>query len=160
MESYAPQKVADSAAFIVLRRNLRINLGEGPQNPPLYVRRELRGPSALPEHDYFDLREQIPAFLLPAIHRSSPAPSVPTSVPLEAKQGIKCSYRDKNRDAGSGSAPAEPFTRAGSGTSGTFPDSRAGSGSAPAKPFTRAGSGESEAKPDSGAGAVAGPAAL
>ena len=66
MESYAPQKVADSAAFIVLRRNLRINFGEGPQIPPLYVRRERRGPSALPEHDYFDFREQIPAFLLPA----------------------------------------------------------------------------------------------
>ena len=103
-----------------------------PPNLPLYVRRERRGPSALPEHDYFDFREQIPAFLLPAIHRSRPAPRVPKSVPLEAKQGVKCSYRDKNRDAGSGSAPA--------------------------KPFTRAGSGESEAEPDSGAGAAAGPA--
>ena len=86
-----------------------------PPNPPLYVCRERRGPSALPEHDYFDFREQIPAFLLPAVHRSRPAPRVPKPVPLEAKQGIKCSYRDKNRDAGSGSAPAEPFTRAGSG---------------------------------------------
>ena len=158
--SYAPQKVADSAAFIVLRRNLRINLGEGPQITPLYVRRERRGPSALPEHDYFDFREQIPAFLLPAIHRSRPAPRVPKSVPLEAKQGAKCFYQDKNQDAGSGSAPAKPFTRTGSGVSGTFPDSRAGSGNAPAKPFTRTGSGGSEAEPDSGAGAAAVPAAL
>ena len=101
MESYAPQKALNFSAFIVIRRNLRINLGEGPQIPPLYVRRERRGPSALPEHD-FDFREQIPAFMLPAIHRSRPAPRVPKSVPLEAKQGVKCSYRDKNRDAGSG----------------------------------------------------------
>ena len=130
--SYAPQKVADSAAFIVLRRNLRINLGEGPQIPPLYVRRERRGPSALPEHDYFDFWEQIPAFLLPAIHRSRPAPRVPKSVPLEAKQGVECSYRDKNRDAGSGGAPAEPFTRAGSDVSEAQPDSGAGAAAVPA----------------------------
>ena len=68
--------------------------------------------------------------------------------------------RDLEKKSGSGSAPAQPFTRAGSGVSEAKSASeRAGSGSAPAQPFTRAGSGVSEARqPDSGAGAAAVPA--
>ncbi len=116
-----------SRSFAVLRMT-----GSGQQNVSCQQSRERRGPSALPEHDYFDFREQIPAFLLPAVHRSRPAPRVPKSVPLEAKQGVKCSYRDKNRDAGSGSAPAKPFTRTGSGVSKAKPDSGAGAAAVPA----------------------------
>ena len=94
MESYAPQKALNFSAFIVIRRNLRINLGEGPQIPPLYVRRGRRGPSALPEHCSFDFQEQIPAFLLPAIHRSRPAPRVPKLI-CAPKVGHKQKVNEK-----------------------------------------------------------------
>ena len=61
--------------------------------------------------------------------------------------------------AGSGSTPAQPFTRTGSAVSEAKSASgKAGSGSAPAQPFTRTGSRVSEAKHDSGAGAAAVPA--
>ena len=61
--------------------------------------------------------------------------------------------------AGSGSAPAQPFTRTGSAVSEAKSASgKAGNGSAPAQPFTRTGSRDSEAKHDSGTGAAAVPA--
>jgi ATP-binding cassette subfamily F protein uup len=67
--------------------------------------------------------------------------------------------RDLEKKAGSGSAPAQPFSRTGSRVSEAKSASgKAGSGSAPAQPFSRTGSRDSEAKHDSGAGAAAVPA--
>ena len=56
-------------------------------------------------------------------------------VVVEVHRSAYCSYRDKNRDAGSGSAPAKPFTRAGSGESEAEPDSGAGAAAVPAPLF-------------------------